>query len=123
MSCGFTAGDGCHRFPIPREQFIEPVDLVVVYAFENVSEVGLRIEAVQLGGFDNGHCAGVSFRAGISPLEEPIFPSNSNRAPGALGWVVADCDTPVCQEQAEGLLPTEAISGGLGQITFAWNVQ
>ena len=55
--------------PIPRQQLIQPVDLVVVDAVENVSEIGLRIETVEFGGLDDGHGPRQGFRTGIGPCK------------------------------------------------------
>lgn len=35
--------------PVPRQQFIDPVDLMVVDAVEDVGKVGLGIDAIQFG--------------------------------------------------------------------------
>ena len=35
-----------HRCPVPRQQFIQPIDLVIVDAVEDVSEIGLWVETV-----------------------------------------------------------------------------
>lgn len=44
---------------------------MIVDAGQYVGEVGLRIEAVHLGGLDDGHGAGQRFSAGVGPCEEP----------------------------------------------------
>lgn len=90
-------------------------------ALKDVGKIGLRIEAVQLGGFNNGHGAREGLRAGVCPCKKPILASNSNRAQGALGGIVVDGHATVSQEQTEGLLPIGAIAEGLGQIALAWN--
>jgi hypothetical protein len=41
---------------------------VIVDAVEDASEVGLRIEAGQLGGFDDGHGTREGFRTSIAAL-------------------------------------------------------
>jgi hypothetical protein len=46
-----------------------------------------------------------------------------NRAQGSFGRIVVDGHTPVGQEQAEGLLPREAIAERLGQIAFTGDAQ
>jgi len=46
---------------VPRKQFVDLVDLVVRDAVENVGEPCLRINAVQLGGFDQGEGDGGGF--------------------------------------------------------------
>ncbi len=39
---------------MPGKQLVDAVDLVVGNAAENVGEPGLRIDAVEFGGFDLG---------------------------------------------------------------------
>ena len=101
--CGWTVDFLCHRRPIPWQQFVEAVDLVVMDAVENVGQIGLRIEAVDLCGLDDRHGASQGFGPGISTGEEPIFPADANWAQCPLGGIVVDGDTTVGQEQAEGL--------------------
>lgn len=59
--------------PVPWQQFINPVDLVIVYAVENVGKVSLWIDGVQLGGFDDRHRTCQGFRPGVSTRKEPVF--------------------------------------------------
>ena len=61
------------RHPIPRQQFIQPVDLVIVDTVEDVSQIGQRVETVQLGGFNDGHCTRERFRPGIGSSKQPIL--------------------------------------------------
>jgi len=61
------------QHPIPQEQVFQPVDLLIVNAVEDVSEIGLWIEAVKLCGFDDRHGTRESSRAGVRPLKEPVF--------------------------------------------------
>ncbi len=77
------------RHPIPRQQFIQPVDLVIVDTVEDVSQIGQRVETVQLGGLTDGHCTRERFRPSIGSCKQPILTSNSNRAQGAFCRVVA----------------------------------
>jgi hypothetical protein len=60
---------GSHRHPIPWQQLIQYVDLVIMDAVEDVSEIGLRIEVVELCGLDDRHRAGQGLRAGIGPCK------------------------------------------------------
>lgn len=87
---------------------------MIVDAVEDVGEIGQRVETIQLGRFNDRHRAREGFRAGICAREEPVFTSYSNRAQGTFGRIVVDGHTPVGQEQAEGVLPGEAIAERLG---------
>jgi len=92
-------------------------------AVEDVSEIGLWVEAVQLGGFNDRHGAGECFRTGVGPGEEPVLSADADRSQGAFRWIVVDGHTTVCQEQAEGLPAIDAIAEGLGQIALTRNAQ
>jgi len=71
---------GLRTAKVPGQQFINPADLVIVYAVENVGEVGLGINAVQLGRFNQGHGACQGFRSGVSTRKEPVLATDSNWA-------------------------------------------
>ena len=90
---------------------------------KDVGKIRLRIEAVQLGGFNNGHGTGECLSTGVCPCKKPILASNADWAQGAFSRIVVDGHTTIGQEQAEGLLTTEAIAKGAGQIALAWNTQ
>lgn len=51
------------------QQLIHPVNPVIVDAAENVGEIGLRVEAVELGGFDDGHGEGQGFGTCVCPCK------------------------------------------------------
>ena len=59
---------------------------------------------------------GQRFGAGIGPGEEPVFPTDADRAQGAFGGVVVDGHPAILKEEAEGGLAAEPVSEGLGQI-------
>ena len=45
--------DGFRRLPIPRQQFVEPIDWVSIdHSLEHVAQVGVGIDLVHFGGFD-----------------------------------------------------------------------
>ena len=58
---------------IPWEQLINPVDLVVCDAAEGIGEPGLRIDAVELGGLNQGIDDGGVFAATLGPHEHVIL--------------------------------------------------
>src|SRR5690554_4897381 len=94
-----------------------------MYALKDVSEIGLRIEAVQLSSLDDRHRAGERFRTGVGSRKQPVFTADSDRAQSPLGWIVVDGHTPVSQEQAEGFTAAQSIAECFGQIAFARNAQ
>ena len=92
---------------------------MVVVAVEHVGEIGLRIEAVQLGGLDDGHGAGERFAAGVGTREEPVLPADADRAQGALGRIVVDGNATIGEEEAEGGPAGQPIAERAGQIPLA----
>ena len=57
-------------------------------ACEDVGEVGLRVDAVHLGGLDDGVEAGGALAAGVGAAEEIVLPAQNQGPHGALGGVV-----------------------------------
>ena len=70
-------------------------------AVEHVGEIGLRIETVHFGGFDDGHGAREGFAAGVGTREEPVVLADADRTQGTLGWIVVDCHAAVGEEEAD----------------------
>ena len=94
---------------------------MVVDPIENVSEICLRVEAVEFGGLDDGHGAGKCFCARVGAGEQPILPADPDRAQSTLGWIIVDAHPAVLEEQAEGGPAAQAIAERLGQIALARN--
>ena len=66
--------------PIPRQEFDDTIVWMVGDAGEDVAEVGFRVDAVELGGFDERVHGGSSFAAAIGAGEEIIFPADGDAA-------------------------------------------
>jgi len=96
---------------------------VIVDTVEDVSQIGQRIETVQLGGFDDGRCTRECFRPGIGSSKQPILTSNSNRVQGTFSGIVVDSHAPVRQKQAESILPGETVAEGFAQVAFTRDAQ
>ncbi len=65
--------------PVPREEFGNAPRRVVSEAGEHVGEVGLRVETIELGAFDQRIDCGGTAAAGIGAGEQIIFAANGNR--------------------------------------------
>jgi hypothetical protein len=78
---------------IPGQQFLDPIGGMVGDPGEHVTQVGFRIQAVQLGRPDEAVERGSSFTAGIGAGEEVVLPPQGDRAQGTFGGVVVDLDT------------------------------
>src|SRR5580698_8831937 len=70
-----TSGlDGFYRLPGPRQEVVEPIDgMSVDHALEHVDEIGVWLEAVELGGFDQGADDRPTFAAAVAAGKEMIL--------------------------------------------------
>lgn len=71
-------------------------------AFEDVSQVGLGVDAVELGGTDQAVDVGGTFAAGVGAGEEIILPTERDGAQRALGGVVVNLPTSICARPWQG---------------------
>ena len=62
-----------------------------------MGEPGLRIDAVQFGGFDQGVGDGCGFFAGLRAAEEVVLAAQSDGAHRAFGGVVVDLEDAVIE--------------------------
>src|SRR3546814_2745046 len=58
--------------------------------FDNVGDIGLRLDAVELRGLDDRVDGGGAFAAGLRSGEQPVLAADRDRSDGALGDVVVD---------------------------------
>ena len=76
-------------FPVPGQEFVETRRRVVGDAAQNVGEPRLRIDAIELGGSNQGvDCSG-ALAATIGTCEQPRLSAESDTAQSALGGVVS----------------------------------
>src|SRR5712692_6911138 len=82
---GSEIGDG--GLPVPGKKIGDMPGWMVGDAGEQVGEIELRIEAVELGAFDQRvHRSGAS-ATGIGAGEQPVFAADRDATQGALGRV------------------------------------
>ncbi len=93
---GWSGGIG------PGQEFVEAaVRVAIDDSGDDVSEVGLRLDADQLAGLDEGGEDGPVLGAGVRTGEERILARERERADGALDNVGVDLDLAVVEEQAQ----------------------
>ena len=85
-------------------------------AGENVAEVGFGVEAVELGGLDEGVGRGGASSAFIRSGEEIVFAAQGNAAQGALGGIVVDLQPAVVEVASQGRPACEGIAHGAGEF-------
>ena len=88
-------------------------------AAEDVAQIGLGVEAVELGGFDQGVDGGGAFAAGVGAGEQVVLAAQGQGPDGALGGVVVDLQAPVIEIARQGLPAPAGIADGAGQLALA----
>ena len=88
-------------------------------AVDHLAQIGFRIEAVELGGFDERVSRGGALAAGIGAGEQIVLAAERERADGALGGVVADLQGAVIEIARERRLAGAGITDRLGQLAAA----
>ena len=88
-------------------------------AGEHVGEIVLRVEAVELGGFDQRIECRCTAAAGVGAGEQVILAADRDAAQRPLGGIVVEGE-PAVIEAAQQRLPARAhIAEGFGQFGFA----
>ena len=75
---------------VPWQQLINPVDLMICDAAEGVGDPCLRIDTVELGGFNQGIDDGRGFTAAFGSNKHVVFAINGDAAHGSFGCVVVE---------------------------------
>ena len=71
---------GWDCLPIPRQELIEILDVVIVDAGQHVGQPFLGIDVIQFGGLDQGVHHGRPLSATVGAGEQPRFAAERNRA-------------------------------------------
>src|SRR3954469_1723156 len=112
-----SALDGSGRFggPGPGQQFAEAaVGPVIDKLGQHVSQVGMRIDAMQFAGLDQRGEHGPVFCPFVRTSEECVFSVESNWAPAALDSIGVDLDAAIVEEAHQPLPLIEAVANGFG---------
>ncbi len=91
-------------------------------AGDDVDEIGLRVDTVELGGFDERGDDGPVLGAAVATREQCILAIQSDRPDGALDDVGVDLDAAVVEEAAEPRPPRKGIADGLGELDARKNL-
>src|SRR6266849_3433387 len=99
-----SALDSLRRLPVPRQQFVEPIDREAIdHALEHIVQVGVGLDAVHLASLDDRteHCPSLS--ADVRTREEMILPSESYGTDRAFNDVGIKLDATIVQETREAV--------------------
>ena len=99
---------------VPGKQVADAIDGVVGDAGKYVAEPGFWIEAVELGGLDQGIDGGGAITAGVGPGKKVVFPAKGQRPDLPFGGVVVDLQPPVVEVAAERRPEVAGVADGGG---------
>ncbi|GBF27487.1 hypothetical protein MnTg02_02540 [bacterium MnTg02] len=100
---------------LPREQFVDPVDLVVGNATEDLSEPGLRIDAIEFCCLNERVGNGGGFASIVRAHEQIIFPPEGYAAHATFGCIVVNAQAAIFKIGAQSREADQAI--GLPAVT------
>ena len=105
--------------PGPGEEILEPSCGMIGQAGEDVGEPGLRVDAVELGGFDERVHGGRTFATAIGAGEGPVVAADGDAAQRPLGSVVGEADPAISQEAVERGPALEGVVDRLADLGLA----
>ena len=105
--------------PVPGQEFSDEASRVVGDAEEQVSEIVLRVEAVELGALDQRIERSGAAAAGIGAGKQIILAANGDTAQGALGGIVVERQPAVIETTDQRGPARPHIAEGLGKFGFA----
>src|ERR1700733_2861272 len=104
--------------PVPRHQFVDAFLRPAIHqACQQVSEIGLWIDAIQLTGLDERCQAGPVFAAFVAARKKAVFSRQTDRPHGALDAVVIEFDASVVEELLQPIPMVQCIPDRLGRWT------
>jgi hypothetical protein len=91
-------------------------------SFENVGQVGFRIESVTFGAFNQGVNDRSTLAGGFSADEEPVLFSNGCGTDAVFDEVVVDLDLAVLDEKGESVPEGEGVVDGAAEFSLGQNL-
>src|SRR5512147_1129659 len=104
---------------VPGEQVGDAVDGVGGYAGEHVAEPGFRVEAIELGGFEQGVEGRSAFAAAVGAGEEIVLPAEGQRPNLSFGGVVVDLQPTVVEVAAQRRPVVAGVADGGGELALS----
>src|SRR5262249_54421450 len=107
-------------FPIPRQQFVEPIDRMPVdHALEHVMQVSVGFDVVQFSSFNQRAECRPARSAIIRSGEQMILSTEGNRADRALNRIGVELDTTIVQEPREPMPARQRIADRISELAAA----
>ena len=105
----------------PWHEVVQPGDLLIGDTAEHPGQPGLRIDAVQLGSFDQGVGDRRGFSAALGANKEVVFPSDGHGLHGPFRRIVVDLEEAMIEIGPEFLEACQGIADRLCEFRFARN--
>ena len=105
-------------FPIPRQQFVDPLRWVIREFCQHIGKPGLGVDAVELAGFDQCIDGGGPMPSRVRACKSPIRPAEGHTPDSALGGIIAKAYAPIIKEAGEGGPTAQALGDRLGDLAF-----
>ena len=112
-----TSGlDGISRAPGPRQELVKPIDGVSAdHAPEHVDEIGVGLEAVELGDFDQRADDRPTLAAAVASRKEMILPAKGYGTNRALDRIDVEFDAAVMQKARQSVPTGKRITDRFGE--------
>src|SRR5262245_6614057 len=115
--------DSFCRLPIPRQQFIEPIDRMPVdHALEHIMQVRVGLDVVHFGSLNERTERRPARSALIRSSEQMILSPECNRTDRALDRIGVELDTTIVQEPREAMPARQCITDRFGELAAARRV-
>ena len=88
--------------------------------FKNVLEVGIWLNAIELGGRDQRAEHRPANGAAVGSCKQMVLAAESDGADGALDGIIVDLDAAVVEEPAERRPARAGVADSLGEGTVGW---
>ena len=92
--------DGIAGFLGPRQELVQPIDGVSVdHALEDVDEIGVGLNTVEFGGFNQRANDRPTLAAGVASCEQVILATEGYGTNRALDGLVSSSMRPFCRKR------------------------
>jgi hypothetical protein len=100
----------------PRQKIVDPIDRVVDDTAENISQPSLRIDASELGRFDQRVGNSCLLSSALRTSKKLIVALESYTPHATLSRIVVDAEASIVEIGSQSFEPRQAISNGSNQF-------
>ena len=104
--------------PVPGQEVGDPLGRMIRQPGEDIGEPSLRVDVVELGGFDERVDRGGASAAFVGAGEGPVVAADGDAAQRPLGGVVGDAQATIIEEARERGPALETVVDRLGGLVL-----